>query len=156
MNKKKTVELASQVKNILESEERSYMSKRHKEQIYMNVMNEATSMMKRKPEATQSIVINQRVIDRAEFDYYYDNWQQETSIHSNLSIVFSNDYFKRIVAMGKRAVPFIYEKIREDVNFVVNALPEIYSKNVTDKKGYIDFDEYCALWCKKIEEEEDV
>ena len=110
-------------------------------------------MMKRKPEATQSIVINQRVIDCAEFDYYYDNWQQETSIHSNLSIVFSNDYFKRIVAMGKRAVPFIYEKIREDVNFVVNALPEIYSKNVTDKKGYIDFDEYCALWCKKIEED---
>ena len=75
--------LAIQVKAILESEERSYIDKNQKIDIYNHIMNEATSMMRQKPK--NKVIIDQRKIDRAEFNYYYNNECSES-----LAQVFAN------------------------------------------------------------------
>lgn len=160
MNKKETMKLANQVKRILESEERSYMTKEHKEEVYNNVMNETMSMMKRKPQmsAAQPVVIDRRSVDRAEFEYYYKKWYEETCVFSSLNSIFGNEYFQKIIKMGKRAVPFIYEKLKNrKIDFVAHAVPEIYQDQIVeDPKKFIGLEKFCELCIKKIEKEGDI
>lgn len=61
--------------------------------------------------------------------------------------------------MGRRAVPFIYEIIKKDFDWIAEALEFIYGSSTssdTDEKKIVSYERYCELWCKKIEEASDV
>lgn len=156
MNKKETLKkLSVQVKKMLENEERSYMTREYKEEVYMNVMNEAMTMMKRKPE--KSVIVSQREVDRAEFEYYYNRWKTETIICSNMNIVFDNNNLRMIEKMGLRAVPFIYEKLKDGYDFVAHALPVIYGESLLENScRFVGQEKYRQMCIKKIEDEGDV
>ena len=146
--------LAIQVKAILESEERSYIDKNQKIDIYNHIMNEATSMMRQKPK--NKVIIDQRKIDRAEFNYYYNKWRENTLIFSDLNVVYKDPNYKKIEQMGRRALPFIYEKLKIDYNLIIHAVPVIYNQNISEGNGFISQDKYLKLCLEKIEKEGDV
>ena len=55
--------------------------------------------------------------------------------------------------MGKRAVPFIYEKIKEEPSFIVCALSEIYRYSLAKQLGYKSYlgpSKLCELWIEKL------
>ena len=94
--------------------------------------------------------------NRIEFDSYYYKWQYETCILSDINKIFENQNFKSIVNMGKRAVPFIYEKIKEEPSFIVCALSEIYGYSLAKQLGYKSYlgpSKLCELWIEKLNED---
>ena len=119
-------------------------------------LEESTDMMRLRPSVRQKLL--QREQDRKLFDEYYSQWKAETMVLSDPDAKFDNPHFRSIVKMGRRAVPFIYEIIRNRIDWISHALEFIYNEGVTTggTKKIISFEKYCALWCKKIEEKEDM
>ena len=109
-------------------------------------------MMKYKPVKHPVVVQkSQQELDREEFERHYNAWRYETIIHSSTRKIFGNQHFHSIMKMGKRAVPFIYEIIKKQEDFVVHALPEIYQCNISEPGKFIGITKICELWTQKLE-----
>ena len=122
-----------------------------------DLAEESTKIMRVRPSVRQKLI--QREKDRAEFFENYNNWKDETSILSSIQAKQNNEHFQNIIKMNRRAVPFIYEIIKKDVDWIVDALVYIYNEDILlreDGKRFIKFEKYCDEWCKKIEEKGDI
>ena len=89
-------------------------------------------------------------VSKAEFDYYYENWIRNTILYSNLSVIFGDENYKNIVSMGERAVPYIYDILKQMPSFIVFALEQIYGYSLDIDKQY-SLDELCKKWTKEVE-----
>ena len=79
-------------------------------------------------------------------------WNAE-NILSPISNV-ENGYFKEIINMGYRAVPYIYKELKKGPTDLVYALDEIYG-NPISKNGFMPLEKSCELWIsilQKIEQ----
>ncbi len=53
--------------------------------------------------------------DRAQFDTLADQWESETAVFSMAYQRTEHPAFGRILTMGKQAIPWAVERLREDV-----------------------------------------
>lgn len=91
-----------------------------------------------------SLVLNKRI--------FYDHlevWQTDTMFLSSISEVIEHRSFLAIIAMGRKAVPFIIEEIQREPSRLVWALNMIYNKKITDKPN-TTITEACKLWVKML------
>lgn len=119
--------------------------------IYNNIMEFKMSNSKRLediPEVTNDDV------SKAEFEYYYEKWLRNTMLYSNLSIIFGDENYKNIIDMGKRAVLYICNILKQMPSFIVFALEEIYGYTLNIDNRF-SLDELCEKWIKEIESKED-
>ena len=66
---------------------------------------------------------------------------------------FDNAYFKEIVNMGKKAVPFIYEELKKGPTDLVYALDAIFDYPIK-YEGFVPLEKSCEIWLsilRKIE-----
>ncbi len=89
-------------------------------------------------------------IDRKEFENYYLKWVQNTILSSDINVIFSDENIKNIINMKERAIPFIYEILKERASMLVYVLQYIFGYGLSGGK-YKPIDELCSLWVKEIE-----
>jgi len=89
------------------------------------------------------------IINKSEFDKLFNSWESETMFCSFSNQITGNANFKKIVSMGKYAVPFIQEKLEEKPSLIVWALNEIYEKKISNNKK-TTIEEACRLWIKAL------
>jgi hypothetical protein len=76
---------------------------------------------------------------KALFNYYYEEWEEETKYQSSTDVIASSSFFNEIVALGKDAVPYIIEVLRDSPSFLIIALYKITGENPVkpDHRGRI-------------------
>lgn len=62
-----------------------------------------------------------------------------------------NCYYREIVNMGMRAVPFIYEELKKGPTDLVYALDEIFDNHITDG-GFMPLQQSCDLWISILQQ----
>lgn len=76
-------------------------------------------------------------------------WESETLFMSSIQSIVDHQDFKAIIAMGKRAVPFILEEISIKPSNLVWALNIIFKKKITNRAN-TTIEEACKLWVKTM------
>lgn len=76
-------------------------------------------------------------------------WEFETLFMSSIQSIVDHQDFKAIIAMGKRAVPFILEEISIKPSNLVWALNIIFKKKITNRAN-TTIEEACKLWVKAM------
>ncbi|HEY1662974.1 MAG TPA: hypothetical protein VGI03_11195 [Verrucomicrobiae bacterium] len=82
----------------------------------------------------------------AEFHSLVEQWEDETSFHSSLGEIFTNDAYQRIMAMGRDALPFIFQDLRYNPRHWFYALEKIVGCDVAI--GAKNYREARAAWLK--------
>ncbi len=81
-----------------------------------------------------------------EFHSLVKQWQEETSFHSSLGEIFTNEAYQRIMAMGRDALPLIFSDLKQKPRFWFYALEKIVGSDVAaEAKNY---GEARAIWLK--------
>lgn len=91
-----------------------------------------------------SLVLNKRI--------FYDHlevWKTDTMFLSSIADIIEHRSFLAIVAMGRKAVPFIVEEIQREPSRLVWALNMIYDKKITNKPN-TTITEACKLWVRML------
>ena len=83
------------------------------------------------------------------FKTYLAAWESETLFMSSIQSIVDHQDFKAIIAMGKRAVPFILEEISVKPSNLVWALNIIFKKKITNRAN-TTIEEACKLWVKAM------
>ena len=128
----------------------------------MSIEESTDTMRMRANQKVQQIIQQQREKDRKEFFGHFFKWKEETLIHSNLNIVYGNEHYKALSAMGRRAVPFIYELAVNENILLKGVLEKIYDMKIKTRQpiSLEDADrvseEIKNAWICKIELEGDV
>ncbi len=91
------------------------------------------------------IILNERI----NFRNHLAAWQTKTMFLSSIESIVQQTDFQAILAMGKRAVPFILEEINARPSNLVWALNMIFKKKITDKQN-TTITEACRLWVKAL------
>ena len=87
----------------------------------------------------------------ATFRGNYETWNALNAMSSSSN--FDNAYFKEIVNMGKKAVPFIYEELKKGPTDLVYALDAIFDYPIK-YEGFVPLEKSCEIWLsilRKIE-----
>ena len=90
-------------------------------------------------------------MDLSIFNSNYESFKAENTLSSVNNV--NNIYFKEIVKMGRRAVPFIYEELKKGPTDLVYALDAIFG-NPIKYDGFVSLKQSCELWIsilRKIE-----
>ena len=83
------------------------------------------------------------------FKTHLVGWESETLFMSSIQSIVDHQDFKAIIAMGKRAVPFILEEISIKPSNLVWALNIIFKKKITNRAN-TTIEEACKLWVKAM------
>ena len=83
------------------------------------------------------------------FEDYYQKWEKKTKIYSFSNQIVEEENFKKIIAMGKKATPFIIEKIKEEPSSLVWALNLIYNKRISNNPN-TTIERACKLWVESL------
>lgn len=98
-----------------------------------------------------SIIINKRFIDKVglkdSFNSLKAAWLQETAFSSSVIDIIENTNFKRIVNMGKDAIPLIIEEIDNNPSTLVWAL-NIITGYTIDPSQRLSLSDACKVWVK--------
>lgn len=89
------------------------------------------------------ILESERQEEQIIFEMNLNIWNNQTSLMANNN--FDNLYFKEIVKMGEKAVPFILRELKKGATPLVHALDLIYPGTI-EYKGYIPLGAICSLW----------
>lgn len=73
----------------------------------------------------------------------FETWNAQNALSSASN--FDNVYFKGIVNMGKRAVPFIYEELKKGPTDLVYALDAIFGYPIK-YEGFMPLEKSCEIW----------
>lgn len=65
-----------------------------------------------------------------QFRYHYQQWINEVGPLSNPYAIADNEHFRAIVKMGKAAVPFIVQKMKEEHSMIYLALERIFNERM--------------------------
>jgi len=79
-----------------------------------------------------------------EFHLLVKQWEHETSFHSSLGEIFTNDAYQRIMARGDEALPLILTELRRKPGHWFYALEKIVGRDVAASAK--NFAEARALW----------
>ncbi len=79
----------------------------------------------------------------ATFRGNYETWNALNAMSSSSN--FDNAYFKEIVNMGKKAVPFIYEELKKGPTDLVYALEAIFDYPIK-YEGFVPLEKSCEIW----------
>jgi hypothetical protein len=79
-----------------------------------------------------------------EFPKLVKQWEDETSFHSSLGEIFTNEAYQRIMAMGRDALPMILSELRKKPGHWFYALEKIVGKDVAE--GAKNYAEARAMW----------
>lgn len=85
------------------------------------------------------------------FDQLADQWRRETRFASDLTEVFLNRSYQRIIGMGSSAVPLIVEALRVHLDLWFWALESIVGENPAEHVEAGDMEakrEAWLLWAK--------
>lgn len=85
--------------------------------------------------------------DRLLFDWYLEQWQNDTRFLSSVKAITEHPSFIRIVNMGGNAVPFIIEEIEHKPSNLVWALNAIFHKKIGNGETIT---EACKLWIAEL------
>lgn len=97
-----------------------------------------------KAEGKQAVVLDTTDADAfATFMGNYETWNSQNALSSASN--FDNAYFKEIVNMGKRAVPFIYAELKKGPTDLVYALDAIFG-NPIKYDGFMPLEKSCEIW----------
>lgn len=91
-----------------------------------------------------ALVLNKRI-----FSAHLEAWRIETMFLSSTSDIVEHKDFQAIVAMGRKAVPFIIEEIQREPSCLVWALNLIYDKKITNKPN-VTVSDACKLWIRML------
>jgi hypothetical protein len=80
----------------------------------------------------------------SKFHMLAQQWVNETSFHSSLGEIFTNDAYQRIMAMGRDALPFIFSDLQKKPRHWFYALEKIIGFDVA--QGAKSFAEARAAW----------
>ena len=83
------------------------------------------------------------------FEDYYQKWERKTRIYSFSNQIIEEENFKKIIAMGKKATPFIIEKLNEEPSPLVWALNLIYNKKISNNPN-TTIEQACKLWVESL------
>ncbi len=83
---------------------------------------------------------------QAEFHALVDQWQTETSFHSSLGEIFTNQAYQRIMAMGRDALPLILAELRRKPGHWFYALEKIAGRDMAE--GAKTFAEARTAWLR--------
>lgn len=81
--------------------------------------------------------------DKSVFFSNYESFKAENELSSVSNV--DNAYFREIVKMGSRAVPYIYEELLKGPTDLVYALDAIFG-NPIKYSGFIPLKQSCDLW----------
>lgn len=79
----------------------------------------------------------------ATFRGNYETWNALNAMSSSSN--FDNAYFKEIVNMGKKAVPYIYEELKKGPTDLVYALDAIFDYPIK-YEGFVPLEKSCEIW----------
>jgi predicted HTH domain antitoxin len=79
-----------------------------------------------------------------EFERLAKQWKEETSLHSSLGEIFTNDAYQRIMAMGHEALPLILSDLQKTPAHWFYALEKIVGRDMAG--GADTFDDARAAW----------
>ena len=83
------------------------------------------------------------------FNRLVSQWKEETMFLSSAEAIIGNPNFQAIVNMGKNAVPYIVDEIRNEPSTLVWALNIIFDRKITDRPG-TTVEEACRLWVRTL------
>lgn len=89
------------------------------------------------------------ISERISFRTHLSAWQAKTQYLSSVQRIIDQPDFKAIVAMGKRAVPFILEEIEVRPSNLVWALNLILERRISDQPD-TTIKKACKLWVKAL------
>lgn len=87
--------------------------------------------------------------DKINFKNHLASWESKTMFLSSINSIVEQPDFLAILAMGKRAVPFILDEIETKPSNLVWALNMIYKRKITDRPN-ATIKEACRLWVKAL------
>ena len=87
--------------------------------------------------------------NKRKFQCHLEKWQEDTMFTSSISDIIEHKDFLAIVAMGKKAVPFILDEIEYEPSHLVWALNMIYGRKITNRKNATIADA-CKLWVRTL------
>jgi len=97
-----------------------------------------------KEQGKQAVALDTSDADAfATFMGNYETWNAQNALSSASN--FDNAYFRGIVNMGKRAVPFIYEELKKGPTNLVYALDAIFG-NPIKYEGFMPLEKSCEIW----------
>jgi hypothetical protein len=86
-------------------------------------------------ELVETIGENMDVIE-ALFNYLYNEWIEEIKYQSSIDSIINNDYYKKILSMGWKVVPYIIDALKAKPNHLFLALSEITGENPVKPEHY--------------------
>lgn len=89
------------------------------------------------------------MLNKRKFQCHLEKWQEDTMFTSSISDIVEHKDFLAIVAMGKKAVPFILDEIEYEPSHLVWALNMIYGRKITNRKNATIADA-CKLWVRTL------
>lgn len=89
------------------------------------------------------------MLNKRKFQCHLEKWQEDTMFSSSISDIIEHKDFLAIVAMGKKAVPFILDEIEYEPSHLVWALNMIYGRKITNRKNATIADA-CKLWVRTL------
>jgi hypothetical protein len=80
---------------------------------------------------------NKAMLDQnaGEFESYYQKWDEETRYLSS-SKMFENEYYKKIISLGKDVVPAIISKLKESPTHLFVALNKITGEDPVKREHW--------------------
>jgi len=86
-------------------------------------------------------VVGEDVEARQLFERFYEDWKGDTLMSSNLTAILTHPAYYKIIAMGKRALPFIFESLANGtgpwfvaLEAIVIDNPPIYPEHAHDNR----------------------
>jgi len=89
---------------------------------------------------------------RQKFERLADTWQKETVLVSNIGLIQSNPSYLGIIAMGKDALPFIFNNMRQNPNhwfIALNAITGVNPVQENDRGNVEAMTTSWLQWAKK-------
>jgi len=78
---------------------------------------------------------------------YIKRWKEQTRFLSSTTKIIENEFFQKILAMGKEAIPFILDDIEKSPSTLVWALNIINGYKISEED--ITIEEACRMWLEK-------
>lgn len=99
--------------------------------------------------------VNNEADEQLDMHFLFNNlvaqWKENTMFCSSAKNIIEDKNFQAIVALGKKAVPYIVNEINLCPSTLVWALNIIYNKKITDRPN-VTVSDACRLWVKKLTE----
>lgn len=89
------------------------------------------------------------LIAKRNFNTYFHAWKEQTYFFSSVQDIIEQKDFKAIVAMGRKAVPFILDELEREPSNLVWALNLIYERKITNNPN-VTISQACKLWINAL------